>query len=395
MRKDHIAFFAPRTHAHINPTLALGAALVQRGHRVTYATTDDFAPKIASFGAEAIIYSPPDLTRWSSILDRDDISLYDPKQWELTLEFLPVFTMRDAVNTLSKVTHFYDVNRPDIILYDYTAYAGHILAKMWKIPAIQTFPHFAFYNDFHVKNGNWCEPSPTLPLRQKMDLFYSTFWPVEDLNLYFIPPSFQYDVQSFDDRFCFVGPSLDIGPPNSLRQEKPKNPTVIVAASTSTYIDPRYFRTFIQALEGSKWNVVLAVGDAIDPVTLGPLPPNFEVCVSHREILPKASLFVGSGGMTSTLEAIYYGMPTILIPQGMYHADVAHRIEQLGLGRVLKKAEVTAETLSAAIDQVYEDSAIHERVQRMQQDIKEAGGPEKAADIVEQYLNRKRALSGT
>ncbi len=45
-RARHVLFVALAGHGHVTPTLPLVEELVQRGHRVAYATTADFADPI-------------------------------------------------------------------------------------------------------------------------------------------------------------------------------------------------------------------------------------------------------------------------------------------------------------------------------------------------------------
>ncbi len=48
----HVLFVALAGHGHVTPTLPLVEELVQRGHRVAYATTVDFADAVTGAGAQ-------------------------------------------------------------------------------------------------------------------------------------------------------------------------------------------------------------------------------------------------------------------------------------------------------------------------------------------------------
>ncbi|WP_207918986.1 hypothetical protein [Saccharopolyspora karakumensis] len=45
-RRAHVLFVSIPAHGHINPGLGLVAELAGRGHRVSYATTDEFTPQV-------------------------------------------------------------------------------------------------------------------------------------------------------------------------------------------------------------------------------------------------------------------------------------------------------------------------------------------------------------
>lgn len=52
----HVAFMAVPAHGHVNPSLALVAEPVGRGHRVTFAIDGEFAAQVRKAGAEVVPY---------------------------------------------------------------------------------------------------------------------------------------------------------------------------------------------------------------------------------------------------------------------------------------------------------------------------------------------------
>ena len=54
----HVLFVALAGHGHVTPTLPLVEELVQRGHRVAYATAVDFAEVVTGAGAEWVELPP-------------------------------------------------------------------------------------------------------------------------------------------------------------------------------------------------------------------------------------------------------------------------------------------------------------------------------------------------
>jgi len=390
MKKYHIAFFPRPAHAHINATLAIASELAKRNHYVSYATTEYFAPKISQTGAETITYHPVELTTWEAPNGGKRLAPEDPKAWEWFLANMPQFYTVNAVRILSQITPFYESNKPDLIIYDSTEYTGRILASMWGIPAIQICPHLAFYNEFFSKTkGAWCKPLPTDELCKKMDNFFRIFFPIEQKNIFFIPRSFQQHGDSFDDRFFFPGPCIPPKNHKNYLDKKPNDqPLILVSTTTAIEVDSEYFKIFVHALSESKFRVVLSIGDQIDPISIGSLPPNFEInqYKSHHEILPEASLFIGGGGISSTMESLYYGVPMILIPLSIFHLDAAYRAAQLGLALVLEKSNLTVETLKNAIINATEDPNMKNSVRNMQKNIINAGGTAIVIEEIEKNL---------
>ena len=225
-------------------------------------------------------------------------------------------------------------NKPDVILYDSVMIAARILAGIWKIPVIQTRPQFSYYYGFYSKEiCTWFDYPLTDSFCERINSEILRIHPVAKLNIYYIPRSFQPNEQLFDERFFFSGPSFLQKPLNDRqkreRSENRKTILISVSASRSRIVDDiEYFKIFVNALSGSQWKVILSIGDRIDPLSLGPLPLNFEINqhTPQSEIIPYTSLFIGGGGFTSTFEALYHGVPLIVIPQDAMCLEPAYRV---------------------------------------------------------------------
>lgn len=388
MQAPHIAFFPIPAKAHIYSTLEISRELIKRKYRVSYSVPEQYRLKILELGAEAITYyfNPANVNVWGKAE-----SPTDPVNWEdFLLTAGSVCTMM-AVNSLAQVFPFFKQNRPDLIIYDSVETAGRILSRIEKIPSIQFFPHFAFYNDFFSKkNGYWMTPEPSDDLCKKVDNFYTTFSPIEKLNICFYPREFQFNEEKFDDRFYFPGPCI-----RDLKNENIQSigaPTIVISASASVEGDINYFRFFIDTLRHeNQWNIILSIGQNVDNGRLGDIPNHIIISSNtpQVELVSTASLFIGSGGMVSTLEALYYGVPTILIPPWIGQAEVAYRMKKLGIGIVLEKNKLSKSSLMSAIKLALSDKRMEKRISKMQAVIKSSGGTEGAVNKIEQYLNNE------
>ncbi|MFJ8187105.1 hypothetical protein [Streptomyces sp. NPDC096105] len=58
-RARHVAVFNVPMHGHVIPTLAVVRELVDRGHRVSYAVTAEFADGVHAAGATPVLYDAP------------------------------------------------------------------------------------------------------------------------------------------------------------------------------------------------------------------------------------------------------------------------------------------------------------------------------------------------
>jgi MGT family glycosyltransferase len=385
-----LAFFAPAAAGHINPTLGLAAALVRRGHRVTYATTEEYAPRVAETGAEVV----PFTSSWEALRDRPAPQMHGREFVRATRMLLG--------ETKAVLAQLGDGERPDLVVHDGPmAWWGRVLAHRWNVPSVETWPNLVGNEHWsmHLKYTTFNPLSPGfLLLLARLAAFLRREGLGADVQgfmrgsraacrLVMLPRAFQYAGETFGDGYRFVGPALtgrafqgDWQPPDDL-------PVVLVSLGTGYNDQPDFYRTVLKAAAGRPWRVVLASGQ-VDPADLGPVPPNVEV---HRQVpqlavLRHARAFVTHAGMGGTMEGLHFGVPLVAVPQMAEQRANADRIAELGLGAALPPDEVTAETLWQAVEDVSSDARVRERLDWMRGELEAAGGAEAAVDEIEKVL---------
>jgi MGT family glycosyltransferase len=330
----HIAVVVVPAHGHINPTLATASSLIASHNRVTYAAPARFAPLLRNIGAEVLTYQisaiPEGLSRGASeaLFSRRDT------------------VQADILNAVAANKYFLE-NPPDLILYDHGSLPGAALsAQLPNVPAIKLFPSFAHNGGFPAPGLGCGQDSvgniraiigPTIDIDEEDFIFSSK----SACNIVFIPPFFQPKLESFDRRFTFVGPSLcnrDFYG-TWTHQHGDRRRIVLISLGTAINVNIEFFQACLAALRDVDLKVIMSVGRGVDLDALKPIPRNFEVYtfVSHIDILPFASAYIGHGGMNSTMEALYYGVPLLIAPQDDYQGLIAVRVEELGLGKVLSQ----------------------------------------------------------
>ena len=100
---------------------------------------------------------------------------------------------------------------------------------------------------------------------------------------------------------------------------------------------------------------------------LGAVPANIDVRAWFPQpaVLRHAAAFVSHAGMGSTMEALYYGVPLVCVPQMVEQEVNAARVAELGLGVRLDPESLTADDLRAAVDAVTGDDAMRAALDRM------------------------------
>jgi MGT family glycosyltransferase len=133
---------------------------------------------------------------------------------------------------------------------------------------------------------------------------------------------------------------------------------------------------------------VLQVGRHVDPAALDQLPPNVEVhaWVPQLAILEQADAFLTHAGMGGSGEGLYCGTPMIVAPQAADQFDNADRLTALGVARRVDTATVTAQELSEVLLDLDTDPEVRRRSAQIRRELREHGGADRAADLIEAEL---------
>jgi MGT family glycosyltransferase len=385
MKQPHIAFVSVPAPPHVNPTLAVVSVLIRRGYRVTYVTSERFAPRVSATGAE-VITCPlfPELT---------------PPDSHDALESNAF--CRLAEGTLIRALPFYTENRPDIIVSDFLAIAGRIIANKLKVPSVQMSPTFAHNNDpfsEQLKSAEFREL--TLVVSHQIDKFLELngveskdfIFHREALNIYFFPREFQPNASILKEECLFAGRCPGEQPYYGSWQKPPtsERPIALISTSTTYAQGSGYFRMCIDAFSPLNWHVLLSIGDTVTPDSVGPLPQHFEIVqrTSHLRVLPYASLFLCLGGIISMAEAAYHGVPLIVMTQGLVEMEwQANCVAGLGTGVWLNEASTTVDRLSDAIIAIPKDEVILGAVRKLRSSVRRSPGSEDVANYVETYMD--------
>jgi MGT family glycosyltransferase len=386
-----IAFLNIAMHGRVNPTLPVVAELVRRGHSVSYHTSPAFGVEIAATGATVHLYPG------------GDQPLPDPPIPITLLEGLA----RTAVRVLPAVLTDLRGVQPDLIVHDAACLWGAVAARELGVPAASSFTTFAFNR--HVPSptrGSWdlLAAATARPgslwgyLRSRWELrrrFDTRGLPLLDLgnirqplNLVYTSRAFQLGVEDFDESYRFVGPSLGARPIDpSFPADRLQDPVLYASLGTVFNAGPQLLHTFAVALAPLGGTVIVSTGRT-DPAALGPLPPNVLARrrVPQPEVLARAALFVTHGGMNSVNEAMYAGVPILVVPQGADQPLVASRVVELAAGLSVRTEDVNVEVVRAHARRLLDEPRFRTAAGSLQVAQRQAGGYRYAADELERYL---------
>lgn len=392
------AFFNVSAYGHINPTLPIVAELSKRGHTVYYFIGESFADAIKKAGGIPVILAGTSRTPHTT----------PPGDKEIAL--LPFLMARESPRVVPEIVEQLKSIQPDCIVFNTMLLSVRLAARILQIPTVGFRP-FHSAREQQKKMETFTDPNfksladaahqaikSVTTSYQLPDLTLSeVFSEVPGLTLVFLPKAFQVDAAQFDERFLFVGPSF-IEPPPMAWPVASNNDTpvikVYISLGTLRNNEPDFYRMCFRAFAAQEWSVVMSVGDQIDLSALAPIPDNFVVkpSIPQTALLPQVDVFVTHGGLNSTMESLYYGVPLVVLPSIQEQVRTAERVKDLHLGLVPDRTNFTAEALREAVTTVFESESIKQAIEKIKDSIRSAGGYLRATDAIvafqrKMYLN--------
>ena len=390
-----VVFFNLPAHGHINPTLPLVAELVRRGEQVTYYSLPPFRAAIEATGAifrdygaalpATVMQVDPNLFRFAGVLLR-----------------VTGAVVRNLWPTVR-------ADPPDYIMHDSLAGWGKYLAHLLGVPAVCSTTTFVL----GVRQGlttpeqipamarmagaAWREWGDFLRLTRRLGHSYGVprpqildvFTNRQPLTLVYTDRQFQPWGWSFGPGTAFVGPTYDG------RNEVDDfpwaaldgRPLIYISLGTVFSDQIAFFQQCFTAFATAPYQIVVSLGGRSDPAALGPIPANFLVraFVPQLALLQRAALFITHGGMNSVSEALYYGVPLVVVPQAADQLIVARRVVRLGAGVLLTKDRTAPDGLRASVGRVLAEPRYRAGAQQIGQMLRAAGGATQAADLVWAY----------
>ncbi|WP_232433560.1 nucleotide disphospho-sugar-binding domain-containing protein [Rhodococcus sp. AW25M09] len=199
-----------------------------------------------------------------------------------------------------------------------------------------------------------------------------------------IPKVMQPNADRVPDSVQFVGPCLDPVRLDDRSWTAPDAPILYISFGTGYNERPEFYRLCIETFANTDWHVVMSIGRRVDPAALGALPANIKVYehVPQLTVLDAATVFITHAGMGGCTEALWFGVPTVAVPQAVDQFGNAAMLAELGVGVHLDFENITAKIL---LDAVAEARGSSSRAAAISAEVRADGGVEQAADAVEAF----------
>lgn len=377
---------------HVNPTIALVEELLKKGEEVVYYCIEEYRNKIEKTGATFRPYK--NFTRNADLVKKMAKRM-DP------LEML-LYMVRSADTVIEGVLEDIGAEKYDYVIYDNNFAAGWMIADILNIPKISSCTTFAIdeevFSNVMKSRGEINKTSPTYQELEEILKKWSQKYGITikdnhklmscpgDITLVYTSRSYQPRAEKFDNSFIFVGPS--IAPRKDVEtlslKSIPGNKLIFISMGTIFNQQPELYTTCFEAFQEIQATVILSVGKQTDISQFKDIPSNFIIrnYVPQLEILEQADVFITHGGMNSTSEGLYFGVPLVVMPVVGDQLIVANRIEELGAGLQLNRQELDASTLRNTTEQVLSNSSFREKSLEIGKSLRDSGGYKKAVEAI-------------
>jgi MGT family glycosyltransferase len=387
------------THGCINSLLATASELVARGQKILYYCTEEFRNKIEQTGAE---FRP-----YNGLINKFKIENFDLfKALKLNIEM-----------TVDKLDHNLDAIRkenPDYIIHDSLCTWGKHIASILRLPAVNlmhSFPVTKASTSFTIETASilfnvalyktknrFKKNDPQKILKKKYDVDLSLgdiFINKEGLNIVYTSKYMEPNIYHSEKTYKFVGPSLFFKkeqndfPFDKLLGKK------VVYISLGTLLGDNYsfYKKCINAFLNQAYYIVISTGSEIDLTEFGDIPNNFIIrqSVPQQKLLEHVELFITHAGMNSVNEAIYRGVPMLLLPHQVEQKMIARRVKEMEMGLVMNIKKLTPEMLYENAKKLISDSKYKKQILKYKSifNEEEKTSHVKAADEILCYIDKQ------
>ncbi|MCU5376306.1 glycosyl transferase family 1 [Bacillus cereus] len=394
-----VLFINTGSEGHINPTLQVVEELVSRGEEVVYFSIESFRERIEKTGATVRTIDEKKFIKAFLSSGRNYLSERINGLLHTADVIIP--------NVLEQIEgeHF------DYIIHDSMFGCGRLIAQILKLPAINSCTSFAQDEKSFEQILDHLSKNIPVEVQEKIqndfesltkgiaDKYgveihspYEVFCNPAPLTIVYTIKEFQPFGDRFDETLKFVGPSISTQVKNEefdfpvIEEKSP----IYISLGTVFNEALDFYKLCMKAFENSNHTIVMSIGNKTKISDLGEIPKNFIVknYVPQTKLLTYINLFITHGGMNSTHEGLYNGIPLIVIPQSADQPVIAKQVENLGAGVTLSMKELTEEQLRENVELVLNNPSFKEAALNLKESFQKSGGYKQAVNEVFKFTGR-------
>jgi zeaxanthin glucosyltransferase len=415
----YIGFLSLYATGHLNPSMAFGKALRERGHSVTFFNLADTGQAIRESGLEFV---PFGLEEYPEGALQQSFEKMGKLQGAAGFQYFLERMITLARASFRDLPGLIKAHQIDALVIDQLFPGGATVAQHLGLS-------YASLANAAATNRERSVPPPTLPwgydasesgmarnekawqqiaqaftpwreaenaqrkawgLAPYDDVLEDSFSPLAQISQ--MVEAFDFPRKELPSTLHYVGPlrHRSARRPVSFPWER-LNGKPLIYASMGTLQNNLQgtFRTMMDACAPLDVQVVLSLGGSALPVSeLGEIPRNVVLVpyAPQLELLARAKLCITHAGLNTALDALTYGVPMVAIPITNDQPGVAARIEWTGTGETLPLDQLDAERLRELVVKVMGEPRYRRRARAMQEAIAFTSPLERACEILEEHV---------
>jgi rhamnosyltransferase subunit B len=406
---------ATGSHGDLHPFIAIGRALLARGHHAAIATNPYFQPLVEHAGLEFIPLG--ECIDLRDLKNKPDI-MHPTRGTRVVVRELLIPFARD---TLALLPAILDSFRPDAVLHHHiclaTAWvcrrrgipiANAVLAPMMWMTRGDIFSPLS-WSPLHPPGWlRWVmrhvfRPAIRLHMNppfnrlrrehglQPIDDVWRDACRSGDLNLGLWSPLFRPQLQGDPDKAVICGfpwhddaadqehdadlveRFLAAGPP----------PVLFSLGTAAVHVSKGFYQIAADACRIIGRRAMLLVGNS--GVTINNPPPGVATFsyIPFSRVMPRVAASVHHGGIGTTAQGLRAGRPTLIVPHAHDQYDNAARAKRLGVSEILKRHQLTARRLADALMSILDNPTMEANATVLAARLKGEDGAAFAADHIE------------
>ena len=381
---------------HAFPMIALGRALLARGHDVTLQTWERWRAPVE---AEGIAFTPA-----------PEYSAFPIGDHPLDFYEAVVYATRDTLPLVREL-------KPDIVVHDILTLGPSLAAELLDIPRATLVPHVfpeaspgfpiysfgarlprtaigrAFWKRAHLPVHRGLE-SGRLALNHTREqvglppLSYPHGGTSRELALIASYPQLEYP-RPWPPHAHVVGPLMWEPPAQEVSLPLGDAPLVLVAPSTSQDPDHRLLHAALRGLADAPIRVLATYNRRLPSRPL-PVPDNTSVVdwVSYARTLPHCDAIICHAGHGTLVRALSLGVPVVACPVAGDMNENAARLVWAGAGVRVPRRFISPRPLRHAVELVLGDPSIRGRARELAAWTKEHDAGARAAALIERLASK-------